>query len=68
MQDKNDIFVREGENGKEIAFINTGFFRSYDHSDDGKESTFCFRFPNTFLASYSSFISGAPRLFQMLNF
>ncbi|UQB69302.1 Crp/Fnr family transcriptional regulator [Epilithonimonas zeae] len=62
---KNDIFVREGESCKEIAFIQSGIFRSYYNSDDGKESTFCFRFPNELLASYSSFISGQPSVETM---
>lgn len=55
---KNDIFVQEGQHCREIAFIQSGIFRSYYNSDVGTESTFCFRFPHELLASYSSFISG----------
>lgn len=57
---KNDFFVREGERCKEIAFIETGIFRSYYTSEDGKDMTYCFRFPNDLIASYSSFVSGEP--------
>lgn len=57
---KDDIFVHEGEKCSEIAFIQSGIFRSYLYSENGKETTFCFRFPNDLLASYSSFITGKP--------
>lgn len=57
---KNDTFIQEGERCKEIAFIQSGIFRSYYISDEGKESTYCFRFPNDLMASYSSFISDTP--------
>ncbi|MEY8759488.1 Crp/Fnr family transcriptional regulator [Chryseobacterium tongliaoense] len=55
---KNDYFVQEGEWCKEIAFIESGIFRSYYISNEGKDITYCFRFPNELIASYSSFISG----------
>lgn len=57
---KNDYFVQEGEKCKEIALIQSGIFRSYYLSSEGKDMTYCFRFPNDLLASYSSFISGLP--------
>lgn len=57
---KNDYFVQEGDQCKEIAFITSGIFRSYYISDQGKDMTYCFRFPNDLMASYSSFISGNP--------
>ena len=62
---KNDIFIKEGEKCKEIALIRSGIFRSYYISDEGKDSTYCFRFPNDLLASYSSFISCAPSVETM---
>lgn len=62
---KNDIFIQEGEKCREIAFIKSGIFRSYYISDEGKESTYCFRFPNDLLASYSSFISDKPSVETM---
>ncbi|SFN06327.1 cAMP-binding domain of CRP or a regulatory subunit of cAMP-dependent protein kinases [Chryseobacterium oleae] len=57
---KNDFFVQEGEKCKEIAFIVSGIFRSYYISDEGKDMTYCFRFPNQLMAGYSSFISDCP--------
>ncbi|MBV8324966.1 Crp/Fnr family transcriptional regulator [Chryseobacterium sp.] len=62
---KNDYFVREGDHCKEIAFIESGIFRSYYISDEGKDMTYCFRFPNDLMASYSSFISGDPSMETM---
>lgn len=59
---KNDFFVKEGEKCKEIAFIQSGIFRSYYVSEEGKDNTYCFRFPNDLLASYSSFISDQPSI------
>lgn len=55
---KNDYFIREGERCKEVGFIQSGIFRSFYMSDDGKDMTYCFRFPNHMIAAYSSFISG----------
>jgi CRP-like cAMP-binding protein len=54
---KNEYFVQEGERCKEVAFIKSGLFRSFYQADDGKDMTYCFRFPNTMMAAYSSFIS-----------
>lgn len=62
---KHDFFVQEGEKCKEIAFIESGVFRSYYISDEGKDITYCFRFPNDLIASYSSFISEKPSLENM---
>ncbi|PWN67841.1 Crp/Fnr family transcriptional regulator [Chryseobacterium oncorhynchi] len=56
---KNDYFIHEGERCREVAFIKSGIFRSFYLSDDGKDMTYCFRFPNTLMAAYSSFISGS---------
>jgi CRP-like cAMP-binding protein len=57
---KNEFFLHEGDRCKEIAFIVSGIFRSYYISDEGKDMTYCFRFPNQLMASYSSFISDSP--------
>jgi len=54
---KNEYFVQEGDRCKEVAFIKSGIFRSFYLADDGKDMTYCFRFPNTMMAAYSSFIS-----------
>ncbi len=57
---KSDFFIREGEICKEIAFINSGIFRSFYTSSKGEEFTYCIMFPNNLLAAYSSFITGEP--------
>lgn len=62
---KSEYFVKEGGSCKEIAYIKTGIFRSYYTADDGTENTFCFRFPNNFLAPYSAFITGNPSMETM---
>ena len=62
---KADYFIKEGESCKEIAFITSGIFRSYYLTEDGNESTFCFRFTNDLLAPYSAFITGHPSLETM---
>ncbi len=55
---KNEYFIQEGEKCREVAFIQSGIFRSFYLSDGGKDMTYCFRFPNMMMAAYSSFISG----------
>ncbi|GAA0878363.1 Crp/Fnr family transcriptional regulator [Algoriphagus jejuensis] len=62
---KNEFFVREGERCSEIALIVSGIFRSFYSSDKGDDITYCFRFPNDLMASYSSFITGNPSLETM---
>lgn len=58
--DKGDFFVKEHEKNSEVAFIESGIFRSYYASADGNDTTYCFRFPQDMLAAYSSFITGNP--------
>lgn len=57
---KNDIFINEGKISNEVAFVIDGLFRSFYISEAGKDITYCFRFPNQFIAAYSSFITGNP--------
>ncbi|WP_343555483.1 Crp/Fnr family transcriptional regulator [Sphingobacterium sp.] len=57
---KNDFFVKENQPCHEVAFIQSGIFRSYYSSADKEDITYCFRFPNTWIAAYSSFITGGP--------
>ena len=54
---KNDFLIREGEVCKEIAFVKSGFFRTFYYSSTGEEITYCFTFANTFTTAYSSFIT-----------
>ncbi len=58
--DKGDYFIREGEICREVAFILQGTLRSHFSSSKGEDITYCFRFPNSLLAAYSSFITGQP--------
>lgn len=60
--EKNDFFIKEHQFCKEIAFINSGVFRSFYTSSEGNETTYCFRFPNDLMVAYSSFITGNPSL------
>lgn len=62
---KFDFFVQEGERCAEIAFIESGVFRSYYLSGEGEEITYCFRFQNELMAAYSSFITGNGSLENM---
>jgi CRP-like cAMP-binding protein len=54
---KGEYFAKEGSICKEVAFVISGIFRSFYHSSDQNEITYCFTFPNSFIAAYSSFIS-----------
>ena len=55
---KIDYLVREGEGCEEIAFIESGVFRSFYTSESGEELTYCFRFPDDLIGAYSAFITG----------
>lgn len=59
---KGDFFIQEGRVCQELAFITHGLLRSFYYPSSGEETTYCFTFPNMFLAAYSSFISGAPTI------
>lgn len=54
---KGDYFIREGQVSKEVAFVATGFFRSYYYNSSGEEVTYCFTFSNSFITAYSSFLT-----------
>lgn len=56
----NDFFIQEGAICKEVGFIVSGIFRSFYYSDNADEITYCFSFPETLIAGYSSYITGAP--------
>lgn len=58
--EKGAFFVQEGTTCNCVALILSGIFRSFYITPAGEEVTYCFRFPHTFLAAYSSFISGLP--------
>ncbi len=53
---KGEFFIQEGQVSKEIAFVKSGLLRSYYHSSNGEEVTYCISFTDTFLSAYSSFL------------
>lgn len=55
---KSDFFVKAGETCNEIAYIKSGFFRSFYITDKGEEVTSCLKFPGSLMTAYSSFITG----------
>ncbi|MDF3025861.1 MAG: putative transcriptional regulator, Crp/Fnr family [Fluviicola sp.] len=55
---KGSYFVREGEKCSEVAFVESGVFRSFYVTSNGNEMTYCFRFPGEMVAAYSAFITG----------
>jgi len=57
---KGELFSREGEVVHQVAFVNTGLFRSFYYSSADEDVTFCFRFAKTFIGAYSSFLTGEP--------
>lgn len=54
---KNDFFILEGQICREVAFVESGFFRSFYHNSAGEEITYCFTFANSFVTAYSSFLT-----------
>jgi CRP-like cAMP-binding protein len=54
----NDFFIEEGAFCQEIGFIVSGIFRSFYYSDIGDQITYCFRFSESLLSAYSSYITG----------
>lgn len=57
---KGDYLIREGEVCKQAGYVQTGCFRSFYHSSGREETTYCFRFAGSFVAAYSSFLTGEP--------
>ena len=57
---KGTFFCREGQRIQHFAFIESGIFRSFFTASKEKETTYCIRFPNSFLSAYSSFLTGQP--------
>lgn len=57
---KGDFFIKEGAVCREVAFVISGMFRSFYHSSNDEEVTYCFTFENTLLAAYSSYITQEP--------
>jgi CRP-like cAMP-binding protein len=55
---KDEFYIREGDVGKNAAFLVSGILRSFYTSDAGDQFTYCITFPNNFTSAYSSFITG----------
>lgn len=55
---KGEYFVQEGQKCSEVAFIESGVFRSFYIAPNGNELTYCFRFTGDMMAAYSAFITG----------
>jgi CRP-like cAMP-binding protein len=54
---KGEFFIKEGSICKEVAFVQSGLFRSFYHNSAGEEITYCFTFSHSFVTAYSSFIN-----------
>jgi CRP-like cAMP-binding protein len=54
---KNDFLIREGQVCKEVAFVQSGFFRSFYYNASGEETTYCFSFSGAFITAYSSLLT-----------
>lgn len=57
---KGEFLIQEGRISKYIAFIESGIFRSFYHSTQREEVTYCFTFGNTLITAYSSWIQNQP--------
>lgn len=55
---KGAFFVRENEHCNEVAFIESGLFRSFYHNSNGEEITYCFLSEQSLLTAYSAYITG----------
>lgn len=57
---KGEFLITEGKTSKYIAYIQSGIFRSFYHSSEAEEVTYCFTFQNTLITAYSSWITRQP--------
>jgi len=57
---KGEFLITEGKISKHIAYIQSGIFRSFYHSSEAEEVTYCFTFQNTLITAYSSWITQQP--------
>jgi len=58
---KNELFIAEGKQGRDVAFVIEGMFRQY-YTKDGEEKTTYFFFENHLMSAYLSCITGKPSL------
>jgi len=54
---KGNYFVKAGESGENIAFVNNGLMRFFYQTPDGKEFNKSFCCENQFIGAYSAYLS-----------
>ena len=59
---KGDYFIQQGKICTEIAYVKSGFCRSFYYSEKGEDLTYCITFPDSLITAYSSYIQQAPTL------
>ncbi|GAA4824487.1 Crp/Fnr family transcriptional regulator [Algivirga pacifica] len=57
---KGEFLINEGDISKQIAYIQSGIFRSFYHSSEEEEVTYCFTFQDRLITAYSSWITQLP--------
>jgi len=61
--DAHEIYIREGETNRKVAFIEQGIIRAYAIKDRGDESTLFLRWEGQIIASHDCIIHGKPSRF-----
>src|SRR5262245_3334165 len=61
--DVQDVYIREGETSRKVAFIEQGIIRAYAIKDNGDESTLFLRWEGQIIASHDCIIHGKPSRF-----
>ena len=61
--DAQDIYIREGESSRKVAFIQQGIIRAYCINDSGDEFTLFLRWEGQIIASHDSIINHQPSRF-----
>jgi CRP-like cAMP-binding protein len=59
----NEIYIREGETERRLAFIEQGIMRAYIIKDNGDEATLFLRWEEQFIASHDTIINRQPSRF-----
>ena len=57
---KGSFFLKEGGISQDVGFIEKGFMRSFYYNSVEEEVTYCFGFPQSYIADYASFITQEP--------
>ncbi|HEY9258875.1 Crp/Fnr family transcriptional regulator [Chitinophaga sp.] len=59
----NEVYIREGETERRLAFIEQGVMRAYIVKDNGDEATLFLRWEEQFIASHDTIINRQPSRF-----